>query len=169
MVFVEIVGQIFFWLIMVASIIVIPFGIPGTFVILGNTLVYAWITDFVGVTWKFLGVLLVIAILAEAIEFVFGAAAAGKYGGSKLGMTGAIVGGFFGAVWGTPIIPPIGIIFGAFVGAFVGAALFDYVQSKDLQKSLRVGYGAFLGTLGGKLTKIVAAIAMAVMVGFRIY
>lgn len=169
MVLVEIVGYIFFWLIMLAGIIVIPFGIPGTFVIIGNALVYGLITDFAEVTWKFLGVLLVIAVLAEAIEFVLGAAAAGKYGGSRLGMTGAIVGGFLGAVWGTPIVPPIGIIFGAFAGAFVGAALLEYFQSKDLQKSLRVGYGAFLGTLGGKLTKIVAAIAMVVMVGFRIF
>lgn len=169
MVFVEIVGQIFFWLIMLASIIVIPFGIPGTFVIIGNALVYGLITDFAEVTWKFLGILLIIAVVAEGIEFVLGAAAAGKYGGSKLGMTGAIVGGFFGAVWGTPIVPPIGIILGAFVGAFVGAAVFDYFQTKDLQKSLRVGYGAFLGTLGGKLTKIVAAMAMVVMIGFRIF
>lgn len=168
MIVLEVVGYIVFWLIMVLSIAVIPFGIPGTFVIVANALVYGWLTDFADVTWKLLGILLLIAIVVEAIEFFLGAAAAGKYGGSRLGMIGAIVGGFLGAVWGTPVVPPIGIILGAFVGAFAGAALFEYIDSRDWNRALRVGYGAFLGTVGGRLTKIAAAVAMVVMVGYSL-
>jgi len=84
-------------------------------------------------------------------------------------MFGAIVGGFVGAVWATPLFPFIGTIIGAFVGAFAGASLFEYLGTKDLQKSLRVGFGAFLGSLGGKLTKMATAIAMAVLVGFQMF
>ncbi|MFQ5768932.1 MAG: DUF456 family protein [bacterium] len=169
MIVLEILGQIFFWIVMFVGIVIIPFGIPGTFVIVGNALIYGWLTDFVDITWKFLGVLLIISILAEVIEFFLGAITAGKYGASKLGMFGAIVGGFLGAILGTPIFPLIGTLFGAFAGAFAGAALFEYLGSQDLQKSLRVGFGAFLGSVGGKLTKIAAAVAMVVMVGFRIF
>jgi len=168
MIVLEVVGYIVFWLVMMISIAVIPFGFPGTFVIVINALVYGWLTDFADVTWKLLGILLLIAIVVEVIEFFLGAAAAGKYGGSRLGMIGAIVGGFIGAVWGTPVIPPIGILFGAFIGAFGGAALFEYIDSRDWNRSLRVGYGAFLGTVGGRLTKIAAAVAMVVMVGYSI-
>lgn len=168
MIVLEIVGVVFFWLVMLISIGVIPFGVPGTFVIVVNAFVYGWLTDFADITWKLLGILLLISILVEVVEFFLGAAAAGKYGASRLGMIGAIVGGFFGAVWGTPVVPPIGIIVGAFVGAFVGAALFEYIDSRDFDRSLRVGYGAFLGTVGGRLTKIAAAVAMVVMVGYNL-
>jgi len=34
---------------------------------------------------------------------------------------------------------------------------------------VRVGFGAFLGTVGGKLTKIAVAVAMVVMVGFQVF
>ena len=165
----EILGHIIFWLVMIAGIVIIPFGIPGTFIILGNALVYGWLTDFVEVSWSFLGVLLLIAVIAEVIEFFLGAATAGKYGASKTGMFGAIVGGFLGAIFGTTIVPLIGTLIGAFVGAFAGAALFEYAESKDFDKALRVGFGAFLGSLGGKLMKIAAAVAMVVMVGFRVF
>ncbi|MFQ5863749.1 MAG: DUF456 domain-containing protein [bacterium] len=165
----EIIGQIVFWILMLVSILIVPFGIPGTFVIVGNALIYGWLTNFAEMTWKFIGILLLISVLAEVVEFFMGAAAAAKYGASKLGIFGAILGGFVGAIWLTPLFPVIGTIFGAFLGAFVGATLFEYFASKDMQKSLRAGFGAFLGSVGGKLTKIAAAVAMVVMVGFKIY
>ncbi|MFQ5823334.1 MAG: DUF456 domain-containing protein [bacterium] len=164
----EILGQIIFWIVMISGIVIIPFGIPGTFIIVGNTLIYGWLTNFAEVTWKFIGILFLISVLAEVVEFFMGAAAAAKYGASKPGMFGAIVGGFFGAIWLTPMFPLIGTILGAFIGAFSGATLFEYFGSKDMQKSLRAGFGAFLGSVGGKLTKIAAAVAMVVMVGFKI-
>jgi uncharacterized protein YqgC (DUF456 family) len=169
MIFLEILGQIFFWIVMIAGIVIIPFGIPGTFVIVGSALIYGWLTDFAEVTWKFIGILLLIAVFAEVVEFLLGAITAGKYGASKLGITGAIVGGFLGAIWGTPLMPILGTLLGAFAGAFAGAALFEYIGSKDVQKSLRAGFGAFLGSVGGKLFKVAAAVAMVVMVGFAVF
>lgn len=165
----EILGHIFFWLVMLAGIFIIPFGAPGTFLIALNALVYGWLNDFQGVTWKIIGILFLIAVLLEVLEFFIGAATAGRYGASRLGMFGAIAGGFLGAIWGTGIVPLVGTLVGAFGGAFIGAALFEYLSSKDFDKSIRVGFGAFLGTVGGKLTKIAAAVAMVVMVGFSIF
>lgn len=169
MIGVEIAGHILFWLVMLVGIIIIPVGLPGTFVILLNALAFAFLTHFAEITWGALAWLLVIALVAEAIEFFVGAATTGKFGGSRPAMFGAILGGFFGAIWATPIFPILGTILGAFAGAFAGAALFEYFVTRDINKALRVGYGAFLGTLGGKLSKIAAAIAMVVLVGFRIY
>lgn len=168
MIVLEFLGLILFWAVMIAGIAVILFGIPGTFIIAGNALVYGWLTDFVEITWKFLGFLLLISILAEIVEFFLGAAAASKFGASRTGMFGAIIGGFLGAVWATPILPLLGTLLGALIGAFVGASLFEYVSSKDVQRSVRAGFGAFLGSIGGKLTKIAVAVAMVVMVGIRI-
>ncbi len=169
MIILEILGHILFWIVMLGGILLIPFGLPGTFVIVANALILGWLTDFAEVTWKFLGLLLLIAVVMEVIEFFIGAATAGKYGASKLGMFGAIVGGFVGAIWGTGIVPLLGTLLGAFAGAFTGATLFEYINTKDFDKSLRVGFGAFLGTVGGKLTKIAVAVAMVVMVGFQVF
>ncbi|HEX9654237.1 MAG TPA: DUF456 family protein, partial [bacterium] len=72
-------------------------------------------------------------------------------------------------IWGAPVLPPLGIFFGAFVGAFLGAAAFEFFVSKNLKHSIRVGTGAFLGAVTGKLTKIAAAVAMVTMVGVKIY
>ncbi|MFQ5601796.1 MAG: DUF456 family protein [bacterium] len=168
MIILEILGYILFWFIMIAGIIIIPFGIPGTFLIVANVFVFGWLTDFTEITGGFIGILLTIAIAVEIIEFLLGAATAGKFGASRKGMFGAILGGFLGAIWATPLLPLIGTLIGAFVGAFAGAALLEYLGSSDLKKSLRAGFGAFLGAVGGKFTKIAAAVAMAVMVGFRL-
>ncbi len=169
MIFFEILGQITFWLVMLLGILVIPIGIPGTFIMVVDCLIYGWLTSFSEMTAGLLAVLFVIAVMTEAIEFFIGAATAGKYGASRQGMFGAIIGGFVGAIWMTPIMPIVGTIIGAFAGAFAGATLLEYAQTRDKEKALRVGFGAFLGTLGGKLTKIAAATAMAVIVGIRIY
>ena len=169
MIVLEILGQLFFWLVMLAAIAVIPMGIPGTFIIVANSLVYALLTDFAEVSVGILGILLAIAVLAEVAEFYLGAATAGKYGASRQGMIGAIVGGIVGAIWLTAFFPLVGTIAGAFVGAFAGATLFEYLNTRDWEKSVRVGIGAFLGSVGGKLTKIAAATGMVVLVGVRIF
>ncbi len=169
MIVLEILGHLLFWIIMVGSVLVIPVGVPGTFIIVANALVFAWLTGFAELTWGTVGLLLLVALVVEAFEFFIGAAAAGKYGGSRRAMAGAVLGGFVGAIWATPILPLVGTLVGAFAGAFAGAAVFEYSSSKDLDKSLRVGFGAFLGAIGGKLTKVAAATAMVVMVGFSVY
>lgn len=169
MIFLEILGQIVFWSIMLICIILIPIGIPGTFLIVLNGFVYGWLTDFVEVTFGLLGVLLGVAILAEVIEFFIGAATAGKFGASKQAMIGAIVGGFVGAIWMTALMPIVGTLVGAFAGAFGGATLVEYFQTNDWSKAVNVGLGAFLGTLGGKLTKIAAGVGMVVAVAMRVF
>lgn len=169
MIVLEILGQALFWLVMVAGVLVILLGLPGTFVIVINSLIYGVVTSFDQVTAGLLALLFGIAVLAEAAEFYIGAAAAGKYGASRQGMFGAIVGGFAGAIWMTPLLPIVGTLAGAFVGAFAGAALLEYLQTRDWDVALRVGRGAFLGSVGGKLTKIVAATAMVALVAVRVF
>jgi len=169
MIFVEILGHSVFWLVMLVSVGIIVIGLPGTFLIVGNSAIYGWFTDFTELTVSTLFTLVVIAIVAEAIEFFIGAATAGKYGGSKKAMIGAVVGGFVGAIWMSPMFPVVGTIAGAFAGAFAGATLMEYIESNDINKAINVGFGAFLGTVGGKLTKVAAGVGMVVIVGLRVF
>lgn len=164
-----ILGHTLFWLTGVIGVFIIFLGFPGTFLILGAALVFAWLGDFRAITWPFLGVLLGIALIAEGVEFALGAVAAGKFGSTKTGMIGAIVGAFVAGLLATPILPPLGMILGAFVGAFVGAVAFELAATGDWPRSLRAGYGAFWGTLGGRAFKVLAAVVMLVLLLARIY
>lgn len=160
----DIVGMIFFWLVLLAGIAVIPFGIAGTFIIVADALIFGLITHFQKISLGFVGILLLVAIAIELVEYVLAAVMTTRYGSSKWGVWGSIVGGFFGALWGTPVLPPLGVLLGAFVGAFLGAYLFEYFRFQDFTRALRAGWGAFVGTVGGKVLKIVAAIAMVVII-----
>lgn len=156
-------AHLLFWSALALSIIIIPFGLPGTFVIVGTVFLYGLITSFAVIKGSFVIVLLIIAGLGELIEFFFGAASAKKFGGSKYSMWGAIIGSFIGAIWGSGVAPIVGTLIGAFLGAFLGAAGAEFLVAKNLSKAIHVGVGAFLGTLGGKITKIIIGISMVAL------
>ena len=165
----EIVGIILFCMFLLIGIAIIPFGIPGTFIIAGDALVYGLVTGFEKISVSFIVLFFGIAIAVEIVEAFLGAAMAKKFGGSKYGMIGAMVGALIGAILGTPVIPVLGTLLGGFLGAFLGAMIFDGLNSGDWENAWKVGLGAFFGAVGGKVTKILIAIIMAVMACIQIF
>jgi len=165
----EIFGMIVFWIILIAGVVIIPFGIAGTFIIVADALVYGLLTGFEHYSLGFVGILLGIALFMELLEELFSGFLARKFGGSKWAMVGAIVGGLLGAIIGTPITPVLGTLLGGFIGSFSGALIVEWLQTSDFTHAFRVGMGAFFGALGGKLTKIVVAIVMVVLIGIRVF
>lgn len=165
----HIVGLIGFCIVMIIGVAIIPFGVAGTFIIAGSVLVHGFVTGFKIFPLSFIALLFGLAILVEIIEAFLGAVLARRFGGSKWGMAGAIVGGFAGAVLGTPITPVIGTLLGGFFGAAVGATVFEYLHKPNFHSAVRVGLGAFLGAFGGKVTKVVVAIIMVILVAVRMF
>jgi uncharacterized protein YqgC (DUF456 family) len=163
-----IVGMVFFFLILLVGIALIPFGIAGTFIIVADAFVYGWITGFEAISWPFLGLLLGLALIVEVIEALLGAYAAKRYGGTKWAMAGAVLGTFLGAIVGTMATPVLGTVLGAFIGAFAGATLLEWFHTSDFHNSVRVGAGALMGAIGGKMTKLLVAVVMAVLIVIRI-
>ena len=160
----ETAGTILFFLVLIAGVVIIPFGIAGTFIIAADALVYGLATGFEKVSITLVAILFGVAVGLEIFEAVFGAMLAKKFGGSKWAAIGAIIGGFAGAVAGTPIAPVIGTLLGGFFGAFAGAAIFELLSSGDSARSLHAGIGAFIGALTSKIAKIIIAIIMATAV-----
>lgn len=165
----HIAALIVFWLVLIAGVAIIPFGVAGTFVIAGAVLVHGLLTRFQIFPLPFIALLFGLALLVEAIEALLGAVLARRFGGSKWGMAGAVIGGFVGAVFGTPVTPVFGTLLGGFLGALVGATLFEYMVRPDLRSAVRVGFGAFLGAIGGKATKLVVAVVMVVLTAVRMF
>lgn len=165
----EIIGLVFFFIVIAAGMIIIPFSLPGCWLILADAIVYALITKFeqMGLWWLIL--LLVVASLAELMELFAGIYGTKYYGASRRGIAGAIIGAIVGAILMSPMLFIIGAVIGAFIGAFLGAALFEYATDRDHRRALRAGMGAFLGKMGGILAKEIAAVAMLGIIIYVIF
>lgn len=72
-----------------------------------------------------------------------------KYGGTKKGVWGSVIGLLVGMFF----FPPIGII----VGPFLGAVLGEMIAGKQSNDALRAGFGSFVGLLAGTLLKLIAS------------
>lgn len=164
------IGYFFFFLIMIVSLIIIIVGLPGTWVIMIEAIVFAIITRFDhGIGWWDLIALLAMAGVGEVLEFIITARGAQKYGGSNSAMAAAIIGGIIGAMVVNMFLPIIGALIGAFLGVYLGAVLVTYLFDRDFKKARQVGIGAFKGRLGAVLVKVSIGVAMASIIVWQIF
>jgi hypothetical protein len=153
------------------AIISLVLGFPGTFVILGAAVVYAWATDFAAVRWSTIGWLTILAVAGEAIEFLasgVGAAAADVGPPSRRVWISALTGGFIGGLVGTPFLFGVGALLGALAGAFAGAAFAVASQGGTLRSALETGMAALRGRLLGFVVKAALAVVMVLVLAAAI-
>lgn len=120
-------------------------GIIGSFLPILPGPITGWIgllilhlTSIIPMNWTFLGITLAIAIFIWGIDYVIPAWGTKKFGGTKYGVWGSVI----GLILGLLFFPPFGIIIGSFVGAFIGEIIYD---SKDGKRALKAAFGAFVG------------------------
>jgi len=80
-------------------------------------------------------------ILVTLLDFVVPAVGAKRYGASKSGMWGSMIGMLIGLFF----FPPWGMFIGAFIGALAG----EIVARKEGKRALRASWGVFVGTMAG--------------------
>ncbi len=97
----------------------------------------------------FLIVMAAFTILVTLLDYIVPAAGAKKYGSSRLGVWGSVIGMFVGLIF----FPPWGMLIGAFAGALVG----ELAAGKESKKALRAGWGVFVGTIVGIGLKLAAS------------
>lgn len=136
-------------------------GLPGLWLMVAAHAAYGWATGWsVHVGWTSLTIVIVLALLAEGLEFLAGAAGSKAAGGSKRGMAGAIIGGIIGGIVGSPILPIIGTIIGAVIGAGLGAFLVEMGIGRTHAESMQIGFGAAKGRFWGIVGKSLFGFAM---------
>ncbi len=155
------VGRAVLYVVLLVGLVLIPFGLGGTFVMVGAAAVYGLLTGFDQITLKLVAVLLGLALVGEGIESLLGVVMARRYGASKWGMWGAFLGGIAGALLGAPV-PVIGNVVGALVGVFLGAFVLEWIGQGRSGASLRAGWGALLGRTAAGVIKI--ALGMVIMI-----
>jgi uncharacterized protein YqgC (DUF456 family) len=143
-------------------ILLIPLGLPGTWVMLGVAVAYAAMTHE-SIGWVSIVVIGVLAIIGEILEFMLAGRYARKYGGSKRAGWGAMVGGVVGAFAGIPI-PIVGSMIGSFLGAFAGAMLFELAGGVRAGPATKVATGALLGRVTAAALKVAIGFVMAVWI-----
>lgn len=148
-------------------------SLPGNWIIVLATAIYAYFfpeSAGSGIGWMGLAILVALAIAGEILEFVAGAAMAGKRGASRRAMALAVVGTMLGSLLGAiftipiPVLGPIvGALAGGAVGAFCGAWLGELWKGKSVEEGMRVGTGAMLGRLLGTSGKLLVGAVMVVV------
>lgn len=136
-------------------------GLFGNWLILGATVAAWMLSGFERFTLVGIGVMLVIAVLGEAIEAAAAAFGTSRFGGSRRAAVAAVVGTLLGAALGTPLFPILGTLAGACVGAFGAALLYEHIQSeKSVRDAAWTGLGAAMGRIGGLLGKFLMGLVM---------
>lgn len=102
-------------------------------------------TDKVQFTFSQLVVWLLIVILVQVIDYFVPMFGTQKFGGSKWGIWGCLI----GTIAGIFIFPPWGILLGPFIGAVGG----ELLTGKEASLAIRAGLGAFLGFMLGTIMK----------------
>ena len=100
-------------------------------------------------TGKFLLIWAVITVVVTLIDYWIPVWGAKKFGASRPGVWGSII----GLVAGLIFFPPFGIIIGPFAGAVIG----ELLAGKQSGAALKAGFGSFAGFISGVLLKLMAS------------
>lgn len=109
--------------------------------------------------WFFITVTGVVAIAIYILDYIIPAIGTKKFGGSRAGAWGTIIGLFVGIL--API--PLGILIGPFVGALVGEMAFNNTEGK---KAFKAAFGSFIGFLASTFMKLMVTM---VYLGLFVY
>jgi uncharacterized protein len=101
-------------------------------------------------TSQFMLIWAAIVLLVTVLDYVAPVYGAKRYGGTRWGVNGSIV----GVILGFLLIGPVGLIIGPFIGAYIG----ELIAGIGAQKALRAAYGTFVGFLAGTFVKIIVAL-----------
>ncbi len=126
--------------------------LPGAPLILLGMVTYGLFTGFAGLTWGFFAGQAAAVALTFLIDYLAGAWAVRRYGGSRAALWGSVAGILFGVL----VFGPAGLILGPFLGAFLG----ELLAGRSPSRALHVGVGSLVGLLGGTVLKLAVEAAM---------
>lgn len=139
---------------MILSLMLHIFGLPANWLVLGLVGLWKWLQPEADLSWMFMGILAGMALCGEVLEFLSQMWGAKKYGGSKKGNWGAILGAIAGSIFGAPFFFGLGALPGALLGAYGGCLGVELITGRTLPEARSAAKGALWGKMFGMVTKI---------------
>lgn len=126
--------------------------VPGAIIILAAAVLHQlMLGSEKSVGWWNIAALVLLTLLSYALEFAGGYFGAKRFGATKWGAFGAMIGAIVGLFYPFP-----GLIVGPVIGAIAG----ELIAGKRLVSAGRAGWGTLLGNLAGMLGKLTIALVM---------
>lgn len=156
-------------------VLLVVAGLPGTWLMILAAIAIdcldrIWLPAGSPLTFHPLSILaaILVGLVGELLEFALSAVGAQRFGASRRGMVGAMLGGLGGALAGTALIwiPVVGTIIGALLGTAAGAVIGEtWGGQKTMQEAAKPAIGAVIGRVLGTLAKLpVAMIVFVILV-----
>ncbi|MBD2099076.1 DUF456 family protein [Trichocoleus sp. FACHB-591] len=157
---------VLYWLlvaVMVLGVIgaVVP-AIPGTSLIVAAIVIWGVIHGFSTVTVP-LVVAIGVLVVSMGVDFLASFWGAQRFGASKWGQIGAVVGlllGFFGLL---PALPFGGPLLGILIGPLLGAIVGELIYRRDFVVAVKAGIGIVVGSLIGNLIQGLLALGAVIV------
>jgi uncharacterized protein len=149
--------ELLWWLFAIALMAVGLIGtvlpaVPGAIIILAAAVIHQiMLGTEKSLGWWNLAALVLLTLLSYALEFACGYFGAKRFGATKWGAFGAMIGAIAGLFFPFP-----GLIIGPVVGAIAG----ELVAGKRLVSAGRAGWGTLLGNLAGMIGKLTIGLVM---------
>lgn len=137
--------------------------VPGPPISFAAMLV-AQFTRFVHFETSTIIILGLLALIVQVLDYIVPAWGTKKFGGTKYGSWGSIIGLIIGLFF-LPPLGPFGIIT-ILAGPFFGALIGEKIGGANNEKSMKAAIGSFIGFLTGTFMKLVLSI---VITGFIIF
>jgi hypothetical protein len=123
--------------------------IPGPPIAYIALILVSWARDWEAFSPLFLIIMGVVTALVTAGDTVLPVLLPKRYGASKAGIWGSVVGMIAGMIF----FPPFGLLLGAFLGAAAGELIFN----PDKQVVLKAALGVFMGTVASIVLKLLVS------------
>jgi uncharacterized protein YqgC (DUF456 family) len=150
------------WIIL--GILVILVGIIGCFVpvLPGPPLAYIALIllqfgESAPFSSKFLIILGIVVVAVTLLDYAIPALGAKKWGGSRYGILGALI----GVVIGLFVLPPFGFL----IFPILGATLGEMLIGTTFKKALKAGFGALAGLVMGTMLKF----SITIVIGYYFF
>ncbi|HEY9805967.1 MAG TPA: DUF456 family protein [Candidatus Obscuribacterales bacterium] len=157
---------VLYWLLVVVMVVgvigaVVP-AIPGASLIVAAIVVWGIAHGFSTVTVPLI-VAIGVLVVSMGVDFLASFWGAKRFGASKWGQIGAVVGlllGFFGLL---PALPFGGPLLGILIGPLLGAIVGELIYRKDFVIAVKAGIGIVVGSLIGNLIQGLLALGAVII------
>ena len=157
---INIIIYILLGIVSLAGLVLTVINLPGIWLIFGATVVAGIMDKFQNITPIILIVFFILCVASTFADNIAAALDAKMFGGTGMGMAGAVIGGIVGLFLGA---------WGIILGPLVGAVLFEMLfANKDLSTSLKAGWGTFIGILVSMILKLGLSVVIIIFTITRI-